>query len=130
MTTSLLKRSVLVVVGFLLLSVVAPLHSVGAAAEDDVCEGIASFDSGGAGCNSSEGSSIDGLIELGLNILTIVAGVVAVIMLIVAGFNYVTSTGDSSKISHAKNTLIYAIVGLVIVVFAQIIVQFVLARAS
>ena len=92
MTTSLLKRSVLVVVGFLLLSVVAPLHSVGAAAEDDVCEGIASFDSGGAGCNSSEGSSIDGLIELGLNILTIVAGVGAGILLVVVGVLFHTFT--------------------------------------
>lgn len=63
-----------------------------------------------------------------INILSVVVGVAAVIMLIIGGFRYITSNGDSNQIGAAKNTVIYAIVGLVIVSFAQIIVKFVLSR--
>jgi len=53
-----------------------------------------------------------------------------VIMIIVGGFRYITSGGESGNVSGAKNTLIYAIVGLVIVALAQIIVHYVLNTAS
>jgi hypothetical protein len=57
-------------------------------------------------------------------------GVVAVIMFIVGGFRYITSAGDSSKVSSAKNTLVYAIIGLVVVALAQAIVLFVLNKVA
>jgi hypothetical protein len=43
---------------------------------------------------------------------------------------YITSGGDSTKVSGAKNTLIYAIIGLIIVALAQLIVHFVLGQAQ
>ena len=61
-----------------------------------------------------------------VNILSVVVGIIAVIMIIVGGFKYITSGGDSGNVSGAKNTLIYAIVGLIIVALAQFIVHFVL----
>lgn len=61
---------------------------------------------------------------------SIVVGVAAVIMIIYGGFRYITSGGDSSRVGNAKNTLIYAIVGLVVVALAQLIVHFVLNQAS
>lgn len=61
-----------------------------------------------------------------INVLSIVVGIVAVIMIILAGFRYITSGGKQESIASAKNSLIYAIVGLVIVALAQLIVQFVL----
>ncbi len=63
-----------------------------------------------------------------VNIFSFVVGVVAVIMIIIGGFKYVVSSGDANNISSAKNTILYAIVGLVIVAFAQIIVRYVLNR--
>jgi hypothetical protein len=56
--------------------------------------------------------------------------VVAVIMIIVGGLKYITSGGDSGNITSAKNTILYAIVGLIVVALAQIIVRFVLERAT
>jgi len=56
--------------------------------------------------------------------------VAAVIMIIVGGFRYITSGGDSTRVGGAKNTLIYAIVGLIIVALAQAIVHFVLNNAT
>jgi len=51
-------------------------------------------------------------------------------MLIFGGFRYVTSGGKQESVTSAKNTIIYAIIGLVIVALAQIIVQFVLNKTS
>lgn len=53
-------------------------------------------------------------------------GIVAVIMLIYGGFRYVMSGGDSKKVTDAKNTILYAIIGLIVAVLAYAIVHFVL----
>jgi len=65
-----------------------------------------------------------------INVFSIIVGVVAVIMIIWGGFKYITSGGDSGKVTSAKNTIIYAIIGLIIVALSQFIVQFVLQKAS
>lgn len=65
-----------------------------------------------------------------VNIFSIIVGIVAVIMIIYGGFRYITSGGDSGNVGNAKNTLIYAIVGLIIVALAQLIVHFVLSASS
>jgi Type IV secretion system pilin len=56
--------------------------------------------------------------------------VAAVIAIIISGLRYVTSAGDSNSINGAKNTILYAVIGLVIVAMAQIIVKFVLGKAT
>ncbi len=60
--------------------------------------------------------------------LALVAGVVAVIFVIVGGIKYIFSGGDASAISSAKNTIIYALVGLVVAVLAREILTFVLGK--
>lgn len=61
------------------------------------------------------------------NTILYIVGVVAVIMLIIGGIRYVVSGGDSKKVTDAKNTVLYAIIGLVVAVFAYAIVNFVIA---
>lgn len=63
-----------------------------------------------------------------VNIFSVIVGIVAVVMIIWGGFKYITSGGDSGNITGAKNTIIYAVIGLVVVALAQFIVQFVLDR--
>ena len=65
-----------------------------------------------------------------INIFSLIVGVVSVIMIIIGGLRYITSGGESGNVSTAKNTIIYAIVGLVIVALAQFIVHFVLGKIS
>jgi magnesium-transporting ATPase (P-type) len=65
-----------------------------------------------------------------INILSSLVAVVAVIMIIVGGFRYVTSGGDSNKVESARSTIFNAIIGLVIAVFAQVIVRFVIYEAK
>ena len=93
-----------------------------------VCEAIGS----GADCdeNANGSANVNGIIELIINILSTLVGVIAVIMIIISGFKYVTAAGDSSKVSSAKSTLIYALVGLIIVALAQLIVRFVLKSVT
>jgi uncharacterized membrane protein len=70
------------------------------------------------------------IIETVINVFSIVVGVVSVIMIIIGGLKYITSGGDSGNVSGAKNTILYAIIGLVVVALAQIIVRFVLDTAT
>ena len=63
-----------------------------------------------------------------INIITAIAGFVAVIMIIVAGFQMITSSGKPEKISTARNTIIYASVGLIVIALARIIIGFIISK--
>lgn len=78
-------------------------------------------------CNDSGVSKIVGAI---VSILSYVVGIVAIIMVILSGFRYITSGGDSGKVSSAKNTLIYALIGIAVAVLAQLLVRFVVTQAN
>lgn len=65
-----------------------------------------------------------------VNLISIIVGVVAVIMIIIGGFRYIISGGSAEKVTAAKNTILYGIVGLVIVALAQVIVRFVLRETT
>lgn len=56
------------------------------------------------------------------------AGLIAVVAIIIGGFLYVTSTGEPAKTKRAKDTILYSVVGLFIVIFAFFITQFILGR--
>lgn len=60
--------------------------------------------------------------------LLFIAGLLAVIVIIYSGIKYITANGDKQKIESAKNTLIYAIAGLVIAIVAYAIVNFVISN--
>lgn len=87
----------------------------------------------GGGIRASQGEGVpgdlddgDGIVVTVINILLYIIGIIAVIMLIFGGIKYATSAGDSNKVTSAKNTIMYAIVGLVIAVFAYALVNWVL----
>jgi len=86
----------------------------------NICRGI-------GGCSNSETQVMDLVADV-INILSLVIGIAGVIMVIVGGFKYVISQGDSNSINSAKNTILYALVGLVVAAMAQVIVRFVLNR--
>jgi len=124
----LLIQSLLSLVLLFFASIV-PLSSVSAStSKDAVCEGVG-LTGGGVGCSAPSGSrSVNDVVELVINVLSVVVGFVAVIMIIISGLKYIISSGDSNNINSAKNTILYAIIGLVIVAMAQIIVRFILSK--
>jgi heme/copper-type cytochrome/quinol oxidase subunit 2 len=96
-------------------------------AKDSACSGIGGTRSG-ENCSVAGSTSLDTIITNIVNILSIFVGIVAVIMVIFAGFKYITSAGDSNAIAAAKNTLMWAIVGVLVVALAQAIIHFVLHK--
>ena len=65
-----------------------------------------------------------------VNILLFLIGVLSVIMLIYGGIQYVLSTGDSGRVTNAKNTILYAVVGLIVAILSYAIVNFVLTSLN
>ncbi|HEY1835814.1 MAG TPA: hypothetical protein VGG13_03255 [Candidatus Saccharimonadales bacterium] len=69
-----------------------------------------------------------GVIRKITGLVAIIAGFAAVIMMIVGGISYITSNGDGAKTASAKNTIIYAAIGLVVIGLAQAIISFIVSR--
>jgi len=137
-----IRKNIAILLSALALGIV-PIAAPALASADDVqqglCGGIAgSFDSSGssvggtADCSTVAGnsSSLNDIATKIINIFSWIVGVASVIMIIYGGFRYITSGGDSNGVSSAKNTIIYAIIGLVIVALAQAIVAFVINKAT
>lgn len=105
------------------------------ATESGLCQGAnleVQPGSGTQGC-TIEGdptTTVNDMLTLVINIFSLVVGVAAVIMIIVGGMRYIISGGDSGNVQGAKNTILYAIIGLVVVALAQFIVKFVLTKVG
>lgn len=114
----------------LLVPVLVPATALAADIQGSLCDGANLKVGGSGGCAAGDSEDkVNGLITLVINIFSLVVGVVAVIMIIIGGLKYITSSGDSNNITSAKNTILYAIIGLVVVALAQFVVKFVLSKA-
>lgn len=89
----------------------------------------------GGACNGSQvcgnKGSTNGLfaiIKNVINVLLYASGIIAIIMIIIGGINYTLSSGDNAKVASAKNTVLYAVVGLIVAAMAFAIVNFVVAK--
>ena len=76
--------------------------------------------------NDLNGAAVDNV----MSVVLFAAGVVAVISLIIGGFYYVASAGDSGRVTKAKNIILYSAAGLVVVAMAFVITQFVIGRVQ
>lgn len=76
-------------------------------------------------CNNTEQTAGD-VIGVVINTLLFIVGALSVIMIIYGGIRYTTSAGDAAKVTSAKNTITYAIVGLVVSFLAFAVVNWVL----
>lgn len=93
------------------------------------CGGSGATDFTSETCTQKANTLPDILADI-INVFSWIVGIVSVIMIIYGGFRYIISGGDSNGVTAAKNTILYAIIGLVIVALAQIIVQFVLTKST
>lgn len=130
-------RNIIASMSLLLLSVVPAVAVVSTASAGAVsCDGIQNCVDGGISSTDSSGTTgtvdaetkVTQLAQDVINIFSWVVGIISVIMVIVGGFQYITSGGDSGKVTTAKNTIMYALIGIVIVALSQIMVKFVLQK--
>jgi len=87
--------------------------------------------SGSAACQANGSDPLtgaNGKITQATRLISYLAGIASIIIMIVAGIMYITSGGDPGKIGEARDAVVYAAVGLVIVVLAQGLILFVLNR--
>lgn len=124
----LLLTALLALTGVFALQPVTGYAALFDAAKQDACEG-SQITSATADCKDASGE-VDSLLQTAVNILSLIVGIIAVIMIIVSGLRFITSGGDANAVSSARNGVIYAIVGLILVAMAQLIVRFVLSRAG
>lgn len=98
-----------------------PSLDAGASAKDEITKGY-----------NSAGGANEAPLQLRItdfvNLLLYIVGVLSVIVIVFAGIRYVTSTGDSSRVKAAKDTLTYAVIGLIVAILAYAIVNFVLTN--
>lgn len=130
----------IIAASFALALVAAPVGVVGsvyaqeeADIDNSLCQGADLKFGSTDDCETSTQNAETGLNELIadiINIFSVIVGIVAVIMIIIGGFKYITSGGDSGNVTGAKNTILYAIIGLIIVALAQFIVKFVLSKST
>lgn len=104
-------------------------HPVFADFTSDACKGVGQVN-GGSGCGGNAGGKVSNLMKDVLNLLSIVVGFAALIMIVISGFRFITANGDSSGIASARSALIYALIGLIIAAMAQVIVRFVLGKLT
>jgi len=94
----------------------------------NVCEGSAR-DSPACKASKKDPLTGDGSVLIKVtNVIAWFGGAIAVVMIIYASFTYVTSGGEQSKIKRAKDIILYAVVGLVVIVISRTIVIFVLNK--
>ena len=122
-------------VGALLFPVLTPAFAGAAGPVANVASGIC----GGANLSitpetcapsSSTDNTLTNTIRLIVELLTLFVGFLSVVFLIFGAFKYISSGGDPGKVSSAKSTILYALIGLAIAVVAQVIVQLVIGKAN
>lgn len=136
-----IKHAILAVASLSLLATPLLVPAVASAANNNtatfggVCSGTDLTTSGAKNSNCSSESNqattkINSLLTSIINVASVLVGLVSVLFIIVGGFKYITSGGDTNNMASAKNTIIYALVGLVIVALAQFLVHFVLGKVT
>ncbi|HEX6416025.1 MAG TPA: hypothetical protein VFZ62_00685 [Candidatus Saccharimonadales bacterium] len=114
-----------------LLIVAAVLVAGGVALTAEPAAAINVFEQCGANADSSvcqaQGTdNATSMIEIVVNTMIFLLGAIAVVMIVIGGIRYATSNGDSSSIKGAKDTILYAIIGLIVAILSYAIVNFVL----
>lgn len=67
-----------------------------------------------------------GIINKAANIIAVITGIVAVIMIILGGFTYVTSGGNAEKAAHGRRQILYAVIAVVVVALAWTLTSFIM----
>ena len=122
-----------IAIGVALLAVPAAIPATVSAFDTDVARCLLVGSWFGVNCDDpvpAQSTGLEDIVVRLVNLFSLIIAIVAVIMIIFGGFRYITSGGESSQVTGAKNTIIYAIVGLIVVALAQLIVRFVVENVT
>lgn len=129
----LLKRGMQIALFAPAFALVAGFAVAPAYAESGNCpeNGVANGLKDSADCAKGSGQSesltgTGGVFATVTNILLFIIGAVAVIMLVIGGIRYTISGGDQAQVKAAKDTILYAIIGIIVAILAYAAVNFVI----
>lgn len=105
------------------------LNVIASAATGDACNTLSQLNSSQS-CGGGGSSTVHNLVRTILNILSFIVGAVAIVMIVLSGLKFITSGGDSQKVSQARTALLYAVIGLIVVALTQAIIHFALDTAG
>lgn len=94
----------------------------GEGAKSSICQDVANK----GGTDPIAGDT--GIVQTAANLVAVITGITAVVMIIISGFRLVTSGGETEKVSKAKSMLIGSVIGLVIVALAWVLISFIISR--
>lgn len=127
----IIKLSVLVIIGLFSFTLLSPAttFAAGSTGYADVCsQDVPQGVKDAAGCPGNSNSDLPTVIQNILNAIIAVAGIVSVVFIIIGGIQYTTSAGDPGKTKKAKDTILYALIGLIICALSFAIVNFTISR--
>ena len=131
---SLFALLALPVLSFGVLALVPQTAAAGPApATDGTCQNSNINVAEGVDCARGDGTRQNlfggnqSLFAIVTNVLLFLIGAISVIMLIIGGFRYVLSNGDSTQVTNAKNTILYSVIGIIVALLAYAIVNFVVS---
>lgn len=101
------------------------VNAIDPALKEQACSG-ANFGAT-SDCNAKAGDFTSGFNSI-INILIFLVGAIAVLMLIIGAIRFVTSAGNDQAVAGARNTILYAIIGIIVAFLAYAIVNFVIAK--
>ncbi len=87
---------------------------------------MAQFDTSGLPNTPADSNTL----QIIINTVMAIAGAIAVLTVVIAGFRFVTSRGNPSETAKARNAIIFAVIGLAILILAFPIVNFIIFRVS
>ena len=110
----------------------AVVYAASTVSSQQACNGLDQINSvQSCGTSKTSGTStVNKMVSIIISTLSWFVGIVSVIVIIIAGFQFITSGGDSNRVNKAKNALFYAMIGLLIVALAQFLVHFVLNNVT
>lgn len=123
MKTKLTKIIALAIIGIFGLTMLNPTPT----SADDACSQLPKDSAAwnAAGCGGG-GDELPTVIANILNVIIGISGLISVAFIIIGGVQYMTSAGDAAKTKQAKNTILYAVIGLIICALAFAIVNWVI----
>jgi hypothetical protein len=120
------KRIINLTIAFITATVLlTPAMALAATPKSQVCSGAGL----GADCTTG-GTNVPTIVTRAIQLFSVILGLVAVVMVLIAGLKYMTSNGDAGQVASAKNTLMYAIIGIIVAALAQAIVKYVIKNTA
>jgi len=103
-----------------------PAPSATSGVKEKVCDQLKTLDSESCDTTKDSAGVFQGIVKPIIQTLILIIGGIAVVVIVIGGLMYVLSAGDANNVKRAKDTIMYAAIGLIVALIAQTIVSFVI----